>query len=186
MEIRPVTSSDLDNLREIDGTVESTHYLHLDQQGEGFGLSWKLDKRELREKRIDSNAMDEDVQFILKQIASGADEGLALIAEHENQAIGLLVAQPSFPNRTLRLLDLRVDYDFRRQGIGMAMIYQAIARAREMELRAVQAETRTNNHPAGELLLKCAFELAGVDTRRLSNHDIVKEAATLIWYASLD
>ena len=63
---------------------------------------------------------------------------------------------------------------------------QAITRARELELRAVSAQTPANNFPACQLLLRCAFELAGLDTKRHSNHDIVKEAATLIWYAALD
>jgi hypothetical protein len=66
------------------------------------------------------------------------------------------------------------------------MIYQAIQRAREMEFRAVMAQTRTNNFPANQFLLKSSFDLSGVDTKRHSNHDVVKEAATLIWYASLD
>ena len=40
--------------------------------------------------------------------------------------------------------------------------------------------------PASQFLIKSAFDLAGIDTRRHSNHDMVKEAATLIWYAALD
>ena len=64
--------------------------------------------------------------------------------------------------------------------------WSLVAAAREMELRAVSAETLTNNVPAGQLLAKCGFELSGVDTRRHSNHDVVKEAATLFWYAALD
>jgi hypothetical protein len=68
----------------------------------------------------------------------------------------------------------------------MALIYRAINRARDLELRAVFAEVPANNFPANQLLLKCSFELAGVDTRRHSNHDVVKESATLLWYAALD
>ena len=30
------------------------------------------------------------------------------------------------------------------------------------------------------------IDLAGVDTRRWSNHDLVKETVTLLWYAALD
>jgi len=53
-------------------------------------------------------------------------------------------------------------------------------------LRAVAVESRSNNHPAAALFAKCGFELSGIDTRRWSNHDLVKEAATLLWYATLD
>ena len=50
----------------------------------------------------------------------------------------------------------------------------------------VAAQTLSNNLPAGGLLTKCGFQLSGVDTRRRSNHDLVKEAVTLFWYAALD
>ena len=70
--------------------------------------------------------------------------------------------------------------------LATAMIYQAIGKARESELRAVLAHTRTNNFPASRFLIKSGFDLSGLDTRRHSNHDVVKEVATLIWYASLD
>ncbi len=36
------------------------------------------------------------------------------------------------------------------------------------------------------MLAKSGFELAGVDDHRNSNHDLVKEAVTLFWYAPLD
>ena len=66
------------------------------------------------------------------------------------------------------------------------MMYQLIAESRNRELRAIAAETRTDNQPAAMLLQKCAFELSGLDTRRHTNHDLVKETATLFWYALLD
>ena len=46
--------------------------------------------------------------------------------------------------------------------------------------------THPTTLPAARLLIKCGFELAGVDTQRHSNHDLVKEVASLIWYAALD
>lgn len=186
MEIRAATTSDLAQLREIDGTIESTQYIHLDQSGEALARAWSLQKRPLREKLIATNHPDEDAGFMARQIISGADEGLALLAEHETQRVAFLLAQPVPAMKVLKLLDVRVDYDFRRQGIGMAMVFQAIAWARDQELRAVQAETLANNVPAAEFLTKCSFELCGVDTRRRTNHDVVRESSTLIWYVSLD
>ncbi len=186
MEIRPVRPSDLDSLLDIDGTIESGEYLHLERTGEGLNVQWKLAERPLREKRIFPNRIDDDRKFTLKQIATGADEGLALLAEHEGQTTALLLAQPQPEFRTLRLIDLRVDYDFRREGLATAMLFQAINLAREQELRAVTAESLTDNIPAARLLTKCGFDLAGLDAQRHSNHDLVKEAVSLLWYASLD
>ena len=157
MEIRPVRPDDLSDLVEIDATVESSAYLHLERaapaepEGEGGGgiaVTWKLTERPLREKRVTPNRLEEDTQFVLKQVASGADEGLALLAEHEGQKVALLLAQPQPQYGTLRVIDVRVDYDFRREGLATAMLFQAISHARDLELRAVTAETRTDNLPA--------------------------------------
>jgi ribosomal protein S18 acetylase RimI-like enzyme len=88
--------------------------------------------------------------------------------------------------KTLELIDVRVDYEYRRQGLGSALLFQIVAHAREMKLRAVTATTLTNNVPAAHFLAKGSFDLTGLDTHRDSNHDLVKEAVALFWYAALD
>jgi RimJ/RimL family protein N-acetyltransferase len=186
MQIRPVTPADLEAVAEIDGTVESVRYLHLERTGEGMSSAWRLEERSARQKLIEPNRMSDESTFLLKQIASGADEGLALLVEHDDAPVAFLLARPDPAAGTMRLIDLRVDYDYRRQGMGTALVYALIQHAREQSLRAVAAETLTNNQPAGGLLAKCGFDLCGVDTRRWSNHDLVKEAVTLLWYAALD
>ena len=82
MEIRPVRPADLSDLADIDATVESSAYLHLERsiptepEGEGGGIAvtWKLSERPLREKRVTPNRLGDDTQFTLKQVATGADE----------------------------------------------------------------------------------------------------------------
>jgi ribosomal protein S18 acetylase RimI-like enzyme len=186
VQLRNVTPADFDALADIDGTIESLEYLHLEQSGDGLAISWKLEKRPLRQKLIESNPLPDETKFAVKQVAGGIDDGLALLAEHESLPVGLLIARPNYEQAALEILDLRIDYEHRRQGLATAMIYDAIRYAREREFRAAMAHTRTNNLPANQFLLKSAFDLAGIDTRRYSNHDMVKETATLIWYASLD
>src|SRR5947209_5552939 len=186
MEIRPAVKQDLDGLIEIDGTIESSQYLHVERAGEGWAMSWKLEERPLRSKLISRNPPSDEPTFLLKQIVTGVEEGVVRVGEHEGALVALLVAlvQPQFD--TLRIIDLRVDFDFRRQGIGTALGFSAISEARERGLRAVTAETFTNNLPAARFLSKLGFDLAGLDARRHSNHDLVKEAVTLFWYAALD
>ncbi len=185
MQIRAAEPADLQQLNDIDGTVESSHYLHLERSGEGVTQSWKLEERALRTKLIDPNPMDDETKFAIKQIAGGMDEGLALVAEHEGIVVASLVAAAQPTNGTFRLIDLRVDYDHRGQGVGSAMLFQSIQEARNRELRAVATQTKTNNMPANGFLLKRGFDLAGLDTQFQSNHDLVKEAVTLFWYAAI-
>ena len=190
MEIRTVTQHDLAGLQEIDGTVESERYLHVDfadiATEEGLTFAWRLEERAARQKLIEPNRLDDNATFTLKSIVSGAEEGTALLIEHDDQPVAMLLARTDPPAGTIRIVDVRVDYDYRRQGMGTALVYALIQQAREQGLRAVAAETISNNQPAGALLAKCGFQLSGVDTRRRSNHDVVKEAVTLFWYAALD
>ena len=60
MQIRPVQPRDLDLLSEIDGTVESSQYLHVERTGEGLGSAWRLHERPLRERLVRSNPIDDD------------------------------------------------------------------------------------------------------------------------------
>ena len=186
MEIRPIRPADLDRLIDIDGTIESSQYLHIDQAGEGLSASWKIEERPLRQKRTDRNQPSDESLFVMKQIVNGIEEGIALLAEHEQVNVATLVALQAAEFGTLRVIDLRVDFEHRRQGLGSAMIYQVISEAKNRELRAVQAQSRTDNFPGAQFLAKCGFDLAGLDLRRYTNHDLVKEAATLFWYAALD
>jgi GNAT superfamily N-acetyltransferase len=187
MQIRPVKPADVDLLGEIDGTIESSQYLHVERSGEGLaGLGWKLHERPMRERLVRSNPLDDDRKFIVRQVASGAEEGLALMAEHDDVPVALLVTTIDAPAGILRIHELRVDFDHRREGLGLALIYHAISQARDQELRAVAAETTTDNWPAAMLLTKCGFDVAGLDERRRTNHDLVKETVTLFWYAALD
>ncbi len=185
MDIRPAVASDLLLIEEIDCVIESNEYLHIDRSGEGMSLSFRLEKRPLRETLILPNAFDDETGFALKQIASGMDEGVCRVAQHEDRIVAMMLAQSNPVLGTMKVLDIRVDYEFRRQGLATVLLYQLIEEAKQADLRAVSILTKTNNAPAAAMLEKLGFELSGLDTRRHSNHDLVKESATLIWYYAI-
>jgi len=183
---RALKIEELPALAEIDGTVESTQYLHVNRAVEQFAAAWSLELRNLREKLIDPNRVNDDLAFSVKQIVSGIEEGIALCIELNGQPVAILAAEVRPAAKTLQLLDIRVDYDFRRQGLGTALLCAAINHAHETECRALTAETRTDNFPAIAFLRKLGFEPAGIDTHRHTNHDLVRERATLLWCLALD
>lgn len=186
MDLRPLRAAEVELLHDIDATAESGQYLHVEQTGEGLAVGWKLSERPLRERRVEPNRLSPELLFTARQIAAGHDEGLALVAEHEGELLAALLAAPRPDLRIVDLLDVRVDYDVRRQGMGTALLYQALQLARTLEYRGVRAESRTDNLPAAKFLLRLGFKLAGLDTHRRSNHDLVKEQATLLWFAAVE
>jgi N-acetylglutamate synthase-like GNAT family acetyltransferase len=208
MRIRPAEIGDLDHLIDLDGTIESAHYLHVEPPAIAAAveavvggsdpaaaaaaasppplvLGFGLEERPLREKLIDRNAVGDDARFVLKQLLTGAEDGIARAVEHDGQLTGLVAARHDPARQVLELIDLRIDYEYRRQGLGSALVFQVISHAREIGVRAVTAVTRTNNLPAARFMLKSGFDLCGLDTRLATNHDLVKEAVALFWYAAL-
>jgi ribosomal protein S18 acetylase RimI-like enzyme len=186
MEIRPITTADLATVDDIDGSIRSTHYLHVVRDIGPTSFGWRLEERELRQAVADSNRMNDDTSFALKSIAGGVEEGYAQWIELDNVAAGMVVAQPRPGLGTLHVLDLRVDFDYRRQGLGTVLLLGLLGSARDAELRAVTAECSSSNLPAAKFLRKLGFEPAGLDTHRSSNHDLVKERATVLWVCALD
>jgi ribosomal protein S18 acetylase RimI-like enzyme len=186
MELRPATVADLTGIFDLDATVESLRYLHIDHTGEGLNVQWKIEDRPLRERVIQQMPLDDDRQFLYRQMINGVEEGLTLVADHDDQIVAALAGRTDPMRSVFELIDLRVDFDFRRQGLATAMLFQVIQSAREAKLRAVAAESVANNNPANQLLAKLGFVLGGLDSLRNSNHDLVKEAVTLFWYLTLE
>jgi N-acetylglutamate synthase-like GNAT family acetyltransferase len=185
MEIRPMTAADLHAVRDIDATIESAEYLHIHREGEGLSSVWKIELRRFREARTHRQALDDDTAFAIKQMLTGIEEGIALVAEHEGTIAAAAAARPDATAGLMRLLDLRVDFDFRRQGLASGLLFQIIQEARQRDLRAVAAQTMSDHFPSVQILSKLNFELAGFDTQFKSNHDLVKDSVVLFWYLQL-
>lgn len=181
-----MTIDDLHLLNDIDATIESKSYLHVSLAADGLAWKCSIEEREAREKHLTPNAIGEDERVAFKQILEGIREGWTCVAEHDGMIVGSAVALFDPEERLFHLVDIRVDFDQRRNGLATAMLYQLMAAARDQQARAVRAETPSNNLPYNNLLRRLNFELAGVDTKRHTNHDLVKEQATLIWYLALE
>jgi ribosomal protein S18 acetylase RimI-like enzyme len=186
MEIRAMKAADLDGTRDIDATIESSDYLHIHHEGDGFQGIWKMESRPLREKRLHRNALSDEQAFSNKQIVTGIEDGIALVAEHDGLIVAATTVAMDAADNSFRLADLRVDFDFRRQGLASAMAFQIVHEARRRQLRAVIAQAVSDNFPALEFLAKLNFELTGFDTHAKSNHDLVKDSVVLFWYLALN
>lgn len=185
MQIRPLRPDDLDLIDEIDATISADRYLFVERASEGLAGTFRVEERTHPATRIESNPIADDLRFTLKQVATGIEDGLAVVAEHGGVPIGAVLATRTPDGSVVELVDVRVDFDRRRDGLGSALVFQAINYGREGEARAVRAITSSNNQPVAALLAKLGFELAGLDTFRESNHDLVKERTSLVWYLPL-
>ena len=132
----------------------------MEKSGEGFAQNWKIDQRPLREKLIQPNAIDDETRFSMKQIVGGIEDGLAIVAEHEGVVVASLVAELQPENSTMRLIDLRVDFD-RAPGPGFGPSVSIHPANEGNGIARRSAQTKTNNLPAANFLLKRGLRSGG-------------------------
>ncbi len=95
-----------------------------------------------------------------------------LVAEEDGDVRGYLDMSVHPWNLTGWINHLTVDKDFRRQGIGTALITKAIAWARQHGLARVMLELQTKNYPAICFCQKNGFAFCGFNDRYYTNQDI--------------
>jgi GNAT superfamily N-acetyltransferase len=185
MELRALTAADVGMLDEIDATIESVEYLHVEKQSEGLRFSCVIEPRPTRSKLIESFALTDEMRFEIRQLIDAPEAGMAAVTMRAGVPVGLIAGQWDAGRGVMRLLDLRVDYDHRREGLATAMLFRLITDARERGARAIAVPAFAFNGPLNRMLVKFGFELTGLDTFLESNHDIVKERVTLWWYLAM-
>jgi ribosomal protein S18 acetylase RimI-like enzyme len=184
MQIRPMTPDDLILLNDIDATPAETHYLHVDRVGEGASTRFTIAARAARPDA--APVAPADIEFEAKRLLEGVFDGLALVAEHNGMIVASLIAILDAGSNLVNVVDVRVDREQRREGLASAMMFQLISFARDRDVRAIRACCTTRQFSVASLLTKLGFEVAGLDTHLVSNHDLVKEQATLFWYLALN
>ena len=75
-------------------------------------------------------------------------------------------------NNRLRVTELWVHEDYRRQGIAKALMDKAVKRAKDEKRRAVVLETQTRNEGAIDFYLDYGFSLIGFDACAYQNNDL--------------
>jgi len=81
---------------------------------------------------------------------------------------------------------LVVDLNFRRLGIGQALISQAKRWALERQLPGIMLETQNNNVRACKFYEGCGFKISGFDNNLYKGIDAKTDEVALYWYFHLN
>lgn len=180
--IRGFRPSDADRLTEINPTFTSPTVLRVHKSGEGLEVSWRLEEVRLAEPYDKGAAYDfgpEDVEEIATR--ARRPDCLVLVAEAAGRLVGLLDMEIIAWNNTGFLWNLRVDWAWRRQGLGRALFARGVAWAREQNLRAIVVETQTNNVPACRFYERVGCRLVGIRDEYYTNRDLETGEVALFW-----
>jgi ribosomal protein S18 acetylase RimI-like enzyme len=107
------------------------------------------------------------------------EEPRVFAAETNNEQVGWIELGYEKWNNRMRVWEILVKEEFRRQGIGTALMNKAIDIAKEKGTRMLVLETQYCNVNAMSFYLKLGFELIGFDTAAYSNEDLQRREVRL-------
>ena len=98
--------------------------------------------------------------FLQARLAN--QESVIFLAKDHDQAAGFVQLYPSFTSLGMKRLwvlnDLYVAPEFRKQGVGTALLERAQKLGQETDASSLMLETEVNNHSAKALYEKLGFE----------------------------
>jgi N-acetylglutamate synthase-like GNAT family acetyltransferase len=108
-----------------------------------------------------------------------SENKILIIAKEDDKIIGFAGIEKSRWNNTAKGIDIFIHPEYRRKGIGLALVEKMISEAKKMSVRSliVEAPSESNALP---LYLKAAFRKCGYNDRFYSNDG--KEIAIFLSY----
>jgi ribosomal protein S18 acetylase RimI-like enzyme len=97
----------------------------------------------------------------------------------DGQEAGLIQFEFQEYNKSVRVWDIDVMPEFRRMGVGKALMELCISRSRELGARRIVLETQTSNLKAIAFYRTMGFNFIGLDASHYTNDDIDKKEVRL-------
>ena len=167
IEIRPINSEDNSRLKAIDHAGNTSHVWQMERKFDDGQVI--INFREIRLPRKVRVEYPRKLAYLTQAVS--ADESI-LVASMEEIAIGYVRVKTLPTINSLSIVDLVVDKDQRRQGIGSALVFAAQEWGIQRGLRRVIMETQSKNYAAIQLAQKLGYEFCGYNDHYYENQDI--------------
>jgi streptothricin acetyltransferase len=172
LSIKELTTERIRDLNCCDGVFQITSQLVLSAQ-QGI-IHYSIREVPPYEKRYSQDA------FVPADYIANPDRAIYLAYLDERVAGQLRLCR--YWNRYAYIEDIVVDVSARREGVGQALMAQAIAWAKARGCPGIMLETQDNNVAACRLYERCGLKLAGFDTCLYRGLDPASEEIALYWY----
>ncbi len=187
MDYRILSGDRLHRLGEIRADYSSDRYLRVVRAtGEGpLATGFTLQAEELH-RPFRSQGMSIVRAKDRDEIAARmGDHSLQLVVEEDQRLIALLDAEVETWRGILKVWNLLVDEEHRRQGIGTDLMHKAEQFAAQRHCRAISVEAQATNWPALSFYTKMGFHICGVDDHFYTNRDLERREVALFLYREL-
>ena len=176
MIIKQLTDINIGDVGKCDGEfiVDSEMFIYVEKNS----IRYQVLDRPPYLKRYDKDDID-------YQIYMNNPEKAIFIAYVDGSVAGQVILYKSWNNYAY-LHEIIADINFRRQGVGRALMQAAITWAKERHLPGLMLETQTNNLPACRFYESCGFELGGFDNNLYKGINKDSREVALFWYLYFD
>lgn len=165
--VRPAELSDLKACLEIDHSYVTDHVWQMEENDRSDEITVTFRTAKLpRSMRV---KYPKDYDNLLQSWRRGE---CFLVAEEDGQVCGYLDMSVQAWHLTGWINHLAVAKDYRRRGVGTALVNKAIQWARQQGLRRLMLEVQTKNYPAICFCQKNGFAFCGFNDRYYTNQDI--------------
>ena len=166
-EIRPASPHDLTRLMAMDHSCLSDYVWQLELRRDAGQITSSF--REVRLPRTVTVAYPRDPMALSEQW--NKRDGL-LVATEEALAVGYLGMMEERTSALLRVTDLVVSPDRRRQGVASSLLTAAQAWAMDRGIQRMILEMQSKNHPCIRLAQKFGYEFCGYNNQYYPTQDV--------------
>ncbi|MBN1956549.1 MAG: GNAT family N-acetyltransferase [Anaerolineae bacterium] len=184
--IRPLDADDVPQLAQLDLEIESDWVLAVEKKVAGMAVTWRLfpQRQEPPFRSTHFAPPPQEWADLEQNLRDGLRDGFVAAVDRGPVAFIELGAEEW--RQVGMVWNLLLHRPYRRQGIGTALMRQAIAWGTDLGLRALVLETQTNNWAALNFYRRMGFVPCGIDDHFYTNRDLAAEEVALFWYYELE
>ncbi|MDN3691816.1 GNAT family N-acetyltransferase [Chryseobacterium tructae] len=119
----------------------------------------------LREKKLSYNKVWTTDANDIEELNTIIENNHSFGAFAENKLQGWIICEHRTWNNSFYIENILINEEYRRQGIGIMLIKNAIKEARKLNCRVIELETQNTNYPAIQFYRRMGFNMTGINTR---------------------
>jgi len=168
--IQSLTQLDMTQLWKLSRGYTSAQKYKVTRQVTEQLVSFSLELQTLKQPYIRNWPPEREMEDHYRSIL---EQGLSLGLYHDDQWVGMAIAEKREWNRSLWVWEFHVHPDFQGQGWGRKLMETLAQLAQQADCRVMVCETQNTNVPAIRFYRKLGFEIDAIDLSYYTNQDAV-------------
>ncbi|AZA77560.1 GNAT family N-acetyltransferase [Chryseobacterium sp. G0186] len=119
----------------------------------------------LREKKLSYSKIWETGDDELEELNTIIEKDNSFGAFADGELQGWVIGEHRTWNNSFYIENILINEQYRRQGVAVMLLKNAIKEARQLNCRVIELETQNTNYPAIQLYRRMGFNITGLNTR---------------------